>query len=62
MTITRALTAMLSLQGLMQQSVTAVLSPLIHARRSLGAAIEEYIWKGKSDGRSWLEVKEAFGL
>ncbi len=27
----------------------AVLSPLIHARLSLGAAIEEYIWKGKSD-------------
>lgn len=40
----------------------AVLSPLIHARPGLGAEIEEYIWKGESDGRSWLEVKEAFGL
>lgn len=40
----------------------AVLSPLLRARPGLGTEIEDYIWKGRSDGRSWLEVKEAFKM
>lgn len=39
----------------------AVLSPLIHARPELGVEIGDFVCKG-DNGKSWPEVKVAFGL